>query len=173
MSTYILPAGKTITLTATAAQTIYRESNSGADDSGIGASVSNGAVTYGPYTADTYWEVSGGTVTISDTRGLPLITVSGAAHNILATEDMCYIRYTGTGAKTCTFRPDATEALPSFGEWTVRNAAESGNVTLTPGSGVTLNAPADGSLVLEPGMTCTAKRIAANVFDVIGQTVAA
>jgi len=35
---------------------------------------------------------------------------------------------------------------------------------------VTLNVPADGTLILEPGMTVTVKRVASNAFDVIGQT---
>jgi len=38
---------------------------------------------------------------------------------------------------------------------------------------VTLNAPSGGTLVLTNNMTVTLKRVAANVWDVIGQTVAA
>ena len=54
----------------------------------------------------------------------------------------------------------------------VRRAA-AGDLTLIPGSGVSLNAPSGGTLVLTNNMTVTLKRVASNVWDVIGQTVAA
>lgn len=98
---------------------------------------------------------------------------SGSNHNISGDEVGTYIRMVGAGAKTVTFRPDATEPLPQNGEWHIRNAAGSGDVTLVEGDGVTLNLPAGGSLVMEPGMTVTVKRIAADEFDVIGSTVPA
>ena len=105
----------------------------------------------------------------------PPIVVNDTAsnHNIMADDVGVYLRMIGSGAKTVTFRPNATEALPDNGEWHVRNGSGSGDVTLTAGDGVTLNAPASGTLVLEPGMTVTVKRVGLNVFDVIGQTVAA
>ena len=62
---------------------------------------------------------------------------------------------------------------------TIRPSAASAPVsgsssdTLTPGSGVTLHAPAGGSLVLADRMSVTLKRVAENVWDVIGQTVPA
>lgn len=103
-----------------------------------------------------------------------VVTDSGANHDLAAAEAGAYLRMTkASGAKTVTVRLEATEALPENGEWHVRNAAAAGDVTLTPIAGVTLNAPAGGTLVLEPGMTVTVKRVAVNVFDVIGQTVAA
>lgn len=101
------------------------------------------------------------------------ISDAGTSHNILADDAGAYRRMTSPEAKTVTFRPEATEALPPDGEWHIRNAAESGDVTLTGGDGVTLNPPAGGTLVLEPGMVVTVKRVAVNVFDVIGHTVAA
>lgn len=45
--------------------------------------------------------------------------------------------------------------------------------TLTPGAGVTLNPPSGGTLVMTNGMSVTLKRVAVDVWDVIGQTVAA
>lgn len=107
-----------------------------------------------------------------------VLTDTGTNHNIGRDEAGSYIRMTSGDAKTVTFRPESVEALPTDGEWHIRNAASSGspapeNLTLVAGSGVTLNAPADGTLVLEPGMTVTVKRVASNTFDVFGQTTAA
>lgn len=99
----------------------------------------------------------------------PVTTESGTSHNITAAEAGSYIRFTSTSAKTCTFRPDSTEALPSNGEWHIRNAGTN-NLTLTPGSGVTLNAPYGGTLVVPIGGTVTVKRVATDTFDVMGVT---
>lgn len=79
-----------------------------------------------------------------------------------------YIRYTGTGAKTCTF--DDGDGFASGEEYHVTNRGASGDVTLTPAGGMTLNAPKGGSLVLEPGDTVTVKMVAADEADVMGST---
>jgi len=97
---------------------------------------------------------------------------AAANHNVTASESGTYIRMTKSDeAKTVTFRPDATHALPNSGVWNIRNAGAE-VCTLTAGEGVTLNAPAGGTLVLDPHMNVTVIRVAQNVFDVIGQTVA-
>lgn len=101
--------------------------------------------------------------------GAPVSTISGTSHDITAAEAGSYLRFTSGSAKTCTFRPESAHALPSNGEWHVRNAG-AGNLTLTPGSGVTLNAPYSGTLVVPPQGTVTVKRVAADVFDVMGVT---
>ena len=100
---------------------------------------------------------------------VPAAVVADAtsARTIVAGDAGKYIRFTGTGAKTCTFDNTLTA-----GEYHIRNAAASGDVTLTASS-TTLNAPAGGTLVLEPGMTCTVKFVGTAEFDIIGQTVAA
>ena len=79
-----------------------------------------------------------------------------------------YIRYTGTGAKTCTF--DDGDGFASGEEYHVANRGASGDVTLTEAGGMTLNAPKGGSLVLEPGDTVTVKMVAADEADVMGAT---
>jgi hypothetical protein len=98
-----------------------------------------------------------------------VVTEAGASRAIALTDRGAYIRFTATGAKTCTF---GTAVGADPGEYHIRNAAASGNLTLQTSS-TTLNAPAGGTLVLEPGMTVTVKRVATNEFDVFGQTVAA
>lgn len=102
----------------------------------------------------------------------PVVTDATANRDITAAGVGSYIRMTkADGDKTVTFRPEATEALPANGEWHIRCIGN--QTTLTPGSGVTLNAPSGGTLVLTAGMTVTVKRVAEDEFDVIGQTVAA
>lgn len=98
-----------------------------------------------------------------------VVTEAGASRAIALTDRGAYIRFTATGAKTATF---GTAVGGDPGEYHIRNAAASGDLTLQVSS-TTLNAPAGGTLVLEPGMTVTVKRVAADVFDVFGQTVAA
>lgn len=83
-----------------------------------------------------------------------------------------YIRFTNASASAFTIPPQSSVAWPDDAEIHVRRAA-AGNLTLTPGSGVTLNAPSGGTLVMTNAMTVTLKRVAADVWDVIGQTVPA
>lgn len=107
--------------------------------------------------------------------GLRTVTNStaSAAVNIDRGDAASYLRFTGTGAKTLTFRANATHALAADSEFTIANRAASGNLTLVFSSPAVGNAPASGTLVLAPGMTVTVKRVTSDVFDVIGQTVAA
>lgn len=95
--------------------------------------------------------------------------LSGTAHDLLAANAGRFMRFTNAGAKTYTVRPDATESLPANGEWHLRNAG-AGNLTIVAGSGVTINAPAGGSLVVPDRGTVTLKRVAINVFDLMGYT---
>lgn len=81
-----------------------------------------------------------------------------------------YIRLTDATAKTVSVDLEATTALPDDGEWHFRNAG-AGDATFDPDVGVTINVPAGGTLVLEEGMTVTLKRVAADEFDLLGQTV--
>lgn len=100
----------------------------------------------------------------------PVSTITGTSHDITAAEAGAYLRFTSTSAKTCTFRPNGTEALPANGEWHVRNVGAS-NLTLVAGAGVTLTAPYGGTLVVPTGGTVTVKRVALDAFDVFGVTV--
>ena len=100
------------------------------------------------------------------------ITESTTARNASLTDVGNYIRHTNASASTLTIPPQSSVAWPDHAEIHVRRAA-AGNLTLTPGSGVTLNAPSGGTLVMTNAMTVTLKRVAADVWDVIGQTVAA
>lgn len=81
-----------------------------------------------------------------------------------------YIRMTNGSAKTVTFATDGTEPLDDNVEFHFRCIGA--DLTLVAESGVDLNPPAGGTLVLEEGMSVTVKRVAVDEFDVIGQTVA-
>ena len=83
-----------------------------------------------------------------------------------------YIRFTNAGASTATVEPQASVAWEADTEIQVRRAAAE-SLTLTAGSGVTINAPSGGTLVLTNAMSVTLKRVGADDWDVIGQTVAA
>lgn len=98
-----------------------------------------------------------------------VVLIAATSHDILASESGGYLRFTAATAKTCTFRPDAAHALPANAQFEIRNAG-TGNLTLTPGAGVTLNSPYGGTLVVPPGGTIAVKRAAADVFDVMGVT---
>lgn len=93
-------------------------------------------------------------------------------YDVLAADQGKYIRLTGGAAKDINVRPEATEALPVNGEWHFRNT-NIGDATFVEGSGVTVNPPNGGTLVVPVGGTVTLKRVAEDEFDLLGQTVAA
>ena len=102
----------------------------------------------------------------------PVITDATTARTAGLAEAGGYIRWTNTAAKAYTVPPQATVAWAVDTELHGRNCAV-GNLTLTPGAGVTLNAPYLGTLVVPPGGAYTLKRGAADVWDVLALTVAA
>lgn len=83
-----------------------------------------------------------------------------------------YIRLTSATEKNVNIDPEATTALPDDGEWHFRNVGV-GDATIVPGSGVTVNPPNGGTLVIPQGGSVTLKRAAADIFDLMGQVVAA
>lgn len=101
-----------------------------------------------------------------------VLTKTATAQTSLLTDAGQYQRFTNTGASTYTIAPQSSVAWVDSTELTIRRAAAA-NLTLAAGSGVTLNAPSGGTLVLTNRMTVTLKRVATNVWDVIGQTVPA
>ena len=102
----------------------------------------------------------------------PVITDATTARTAALAEAGSYIRWTNTAAKAYTVPPQATVAWAADTELHGRNCA-AGNLTLTPGAGVTLNAPYLGTLVVPPGGAYTLKRGTADVWDVLALTVAA
>lgn len=99
-------------------------------------------------------------------------TVIGTAttRTLALTDAWNYLRPNTTGAITLTVPTNAAVAFEIGTEITIRAL---GNVTLAAASGVTLNAPSGGTLSMTARMTVTLKKVATDVWDVIGQTVAA
>jgi len=111
-------------------------------------------------------EASGG----GGSGGAAVITEATTSRTAALTDNGAYIRFTNTSASTLTIPPQSSVSWGSTAEIHVRRGS-TGNLTLTPGSGVTLNAPSGGTLVMTERMTVTLKRVASDVWDVIGQTV--
>lgn len=101
----------------------------------------------------------------------PVVTESTAGRTLAVGDAKTYIRFTNAGASTVTVAPQAAESWAADTEIHIRRAG-AGNLTLTPGAGVILNAPSGGTLVMTEAMTVTLKRVSSDVWDVIGQTVA-
>lgn len=99
-----------------------------------------------------------------------VVTEAGSTRALTPADAGAYVRYTATGAKTGTF--DSAAGFAAGMEFHLANRAASENLTLS-GTGVTLNAPKGGTLVLEPGDTVTVKFVSGTVADVIGSTEAA
>jgi hypothetical protein len=60
-----------------------------------------------------------------------------ASDDLEASWDGDYQRWTNTSAKTLNVRTDATHALPTAGQWHIRNVGAN-NLTITPAGGVTI-----------------------------------
>jgi hypothetical protein len=104
--------------------------------------------------------------------GFVVEPISGTSYSVQATDKNKYIRLTNAGTKSIVIRDNLEHALPDNGEWHFRNAG-AGDATFTPDPGVTVNPPVGGTLVIANGGTVTLKKVATDVFDLIGITVAA
>lgn len=102
----------------------------------------------------------------------PVRTETGTTYNVSNLDGGMYLRFTSTSAKTVTIRPYATHAIPTDFEQHIRNHGTS-DLTIVAGSGVTINAPADGTLVVPQYGTVTIKCVGLNTYDLFGATVAA
>lgn len=119
---------------------------------------------------NTNYEFDGADLVASSVGGAAVLAEASNAYSVGAADKGKYIRLTNAGAKTITVRDEAEHALPLNGEWHFRNAGV-GDATFVPDAGVTVNAPAGGSLVVGEGGTVTLKRVAADEFDLMGSTL--
>jgi hypothetical protein len=120
-------------------------------------------------TNDVRWRYDGTDWTASCSK---IKTESGTDYDLLASDVGKYIRLTNAAAKNIDVRDNSTHGLPANGEWHFRNAG-AGDATFSEGGAVTINAPAEGTLVVPEGGTVTLKWIAVDTFDLIGVTVPA
>lgn len=98
-----------------------------------------------------------------------LITTA-TSRTLALTDAWNYVRPGTTSAITLTVPTNASVAFEIGTEITIRAL---GNITIAAASGVTLNAPSGGTLSMTARMTVTLKKVGTDVWDVIGQTVAA
>lgn len=93
---------------------------------------------------------------------IPVRTVTAATNFLLSDRGGC-VRKDNTSALTWTILNDATSGWSTNVSIVVANDGSSGNVTITPGSGVTLTAgTTSGSFTLAPGESRLLHRAAAN-----------
>ncbi|WP_425915910.1 hypothetical protein [Pseudomonas sp. GWSMS-1] len=102
----------------------------------------------------------------------PVITEPTIARTLSLTDAGAYIRPANAEASIITVAPQSSVAWAADTEVHIRRAG-AGNLILSAGAGVSLNAPSGGTLVMTDRMSVTLKRVATDVWDVIGQTVAA
>lgn len=133
----------------------------------------SGGIPEAPADGNLYGRRDSGWAVIPDGAGVPLVsTVAAAASDLEAAQVGNYLRFTEAAAKTLTVRPEATGALPDNGEWHLRNAGAA-DLTIVADTGVTINPPGGGTLLVPQGGTVTLKRVAEDEFDLLGQTVPA
>lgn len=113
-----------------------------------------------------FTESTGGVVVMRAAGG-GVLDHSGANLDADQTNAGLYIRFSHA---TALFTFDGAETYKIGHEYHARNVG-SGTLTLSPIAGFTLNAPADGSLVVPPDGTVTVKIVAADEADVMGVTV--
>jgi hypothetical protein len=99
-----------------------------------------------------------------------LVTEATTSRTLGLSDAGKYIRFTSGSASTVTVAPQSSVTWLADTEIHIRRVG-GGDLTITPGSGVTLNAPSGGTLVMTSAMTVTLKRVASDQWDVIGQTV--
>lgn len=104
-------------------------------------------------------------------NGAQTITEAGTSANLLASNVRKFQLWTSNSDKVLTVRPNATHALPTDGEWYIRNVGTA-NLEIDEGSGVTITPPNGGTLFVPPGGTVGLKRIATDELLLIGLTVA-
>jgi hypothetical protein len=97
----------------------------------------------------------------------PIVPVSGVSKALTLDDAGTYLRFTAAGGKTLTI--DVAAGFAAGQEFHIANRSASGDLTLTP-TGVTLNAPKGGALVLEQKDTVTIKFISSTEADVFGST---
>lgn len=100
----------------------------------------------------------------------PVVTESGTSLTADDTNAGNYTRFTSASAKAYVF--DDAETYAVGAEYHGRNVG-AGDLTITEAGTMTVNPPADGTLVIPQGGTFTVKIVATDEADLFGVTVAA
>lgn len=115
-------------------------------------------------------------LTLTSAAGLRAAAGYGAAveetltaYDVASADAQVYRHLTAAGTKTINVRAEATHALPANGEWHFDNRG-AGVATFAPAGGVTILPPKGGTLEIEQGDVVTLKRLAPDVFRLLGST---
>lgn len=98
----------------------------------------------------------------------PVVTEPGTSLTAAPANSGNYTRFTNSSAKAYTF--DDAETYVVGAEYHGRNVG-AGDLTITEAGTMTVNPPADGTLVIPQGGTFTVKIVAADEADLFGVTV--
>lgn len=98
------------------------------------------------------------------------LAVTGTTRTLGLADAGAYLRFTNTSTKTCTVPPQSDVAWVDAIQIPIRNGP-TGDLTIVAGSGVSIEAPGSGSLVLQPRMTAMLYRVSEDTWHLIGQTV--
>ena len=99
----------------------------------------------------------------------PVVPDETLSRNVSLIDVGSYLRFTGAGAKTCTF--DFATGFTTGQEVHIANRSANGNLTISA-TGILLNPPKGGTLNVESGDTVTVKFVSAIAADVFGSTEA-
>lgn len=102
-----------------------------------------------------------------NTRFAEVVDVADLSLAIPQSNVVRYFRFTAGGDKNAFF--SSTQGFIRGQEYNITNRAQNGDLTLSS-TGVTLNAPKGGTLILEPKDTVTVKFISGADADVMGST---
>lgn len=95
--------------------------------------------------------------------------VATATYDLLYTDVDAYLRAEFVGSKAFTVQSNASEPIDVNSEITIYNAT-TGDLTVVEDVGVTVNAPAAGSLVVPPNGLVTLKKVDGDEWDLLGST---
>lgn len=171
----------TLTLTASATNYVVVERSTGVASVSIAATNWNNTASYArvcklttgadTVTAEESWHVGGygvlGQDAASNGAVASVIAVTTANRSVALSDVQNYLRFTAAGAKSASF--DEAVGFAPGNEVHITNRAAAGNLTLS-GVDITLNAPKNGTLVLEPGDVVTVKFVSSTEADVFGGT---
>lgn len=96
-------------------------------------------------------------------------TVSVSSRSVLPSDSGKYLRFVFEGAKSALL--NASSAFEKDQRIDISNRSMSGSLSIET-TGITVNPPKNGSLVLEPGQTASIKFLAADQADLYGATAA-
>lgn len=114
--------------------------------------------------------VDGLLTALKNSASAPVVSDGSASRTASLADIGQYVRFTSATSQTYTVANDTSVTWPTSCEIHGRNAG-TGELIIAAASGVTINLPYLGTLRIPTGGTFTLKHVAANQWDLFGQTV--